>query len=263
MFLEIDGNKVFALTFGKGPRTFLAHSGWVGNFEDWIDVLGPMSANWRTAVYDHRGAGETFVSPDKISNEALVDDVFRVMDAMKIDRCVIGGFSRGTVTVLQAVIRDPSRFDGLVLMNGAAGIQPPNTPPRPAGGLARFPGETFHEKLRWFMKTCTPELDSEHIRRWGVTVLGRSTPEAADVLLQITAPKSLDFAVELPKLRLPTLLIHGDKDAFCDEASMRYLQSIIPDSELVIFEGSGHLPAMVRPSEVHSAIEAFFRTRLD
>lgn len=33
MFLNIDGNKVFALSFGAGPRTILAHSGWIGNFE--------------------------------------------------------------------------------------------------------------------------------------------------------------------------------------------------------------------------------------
>jgi hypothetical protein len=34
MFLDIDGNKVFTLSFGAGPRTILAHSGWIGNCED-------------------------------------------------------------------------------------------------------------------------------------------------------------------------------------------------------------------------------------
>lgn len=43
MFLDIGSNKVFALSFGKGTRTILAHSGWVGNFEDWIATLAPLS----------------------------------------------------------------------------------------------------------------------------------------------------------------------------------------------------------------------------
>ena len=67
MFLELDGNKVFTLSFGSAPRTFLAHSGWIGNFEDWIATLAPLSETWRTVVYDHRGAGVTQAPIEKIT----------------------------------------------------------------------------------------------------------------------------------------------------------------------------------------------------
>ena len=67
MFLDIDGNRVFTLTFGSGPKTLLAHSGWVGNFEDWIATLSLLSEDWRVVVYDHRGSGETRVPADRIS----------------------------------------------------------------------------------------------------------------------------------------------------------------------------------------------------
>ena len=125
MFLDINGNSVFALDFGSGPRTFLAHSGWIGNFEDWIATLAPMSKTWRTVIYDHRGAGETRVPVDRITPQSLVDDLFAVMGELEIDRCVLGGFSRGTVTTLRAVLQRPERFEGLVLMNGSAGVQVP------------------------------------------------------------------------------------------------------------------------------------------
>jgi pimeloyl-ACP methyl ester carboxylesterase len=174
MFLDIDGNKVFTLSFGKAPRTFLAHSGWVGNFEDWIAVLAPMSASWRTVVYDHRGTGETAVPVDRITDEALVDDVFRVMDALKIERCTLGGFSRGAITALRAVLRDQERFDGLVLMNGTGGVQRPGAAARPRVPFAQWPGETHADKLNWFIEKSTPEPDVAHIRRWGHPV-SRST----------------------------------------------------------------------------------------
>src|SRR5687767_13977955 len=102
MFLDIAGSKVFALSFGRGPRTILAHSGSVGNFEDWIVTLAPLSESWRTVVYDHRGTGETVVPVEKITHEALVDDVFAVMDALLIERCILAGFSRGVMTVMRA-----------------------------------------------------------------------------------------------------------------------------------------------------------------
>ena len=86
MFIDIDGHRVFTLSFGAGPRTFLAHSGWIGNVEDWIATLSIMSPQWRTVMYDHRGSGETKVPVEAISAEALRDDIFRVMDALGIER---------------------------------------------------------------------------------------------------------------------------------------------------------------------------------
>ncbi len=258
MFLDIDGNKIFSLSFGRSERTILAHSGWVGSFEDWIAALAPLSETWRTVVYDHRGTGETVVPADRITAEVLIDDVFRVMDALSIERCVLAGFSRGTVTALRAVLRNPGRFDGLVLMNGSSGVSRPDTPLASRVPLSRWPGDTHLDHLKWFIERCTPESDSDHIRRWGINILSRATPEAAERLMMVEPETPLDWAAELPRLRLPTLLLHGALDPFCSVDSMRYIESLIPGSKLVVFEGCGHLPAMVRPLEVAAEINRYF-----
>ena len=44
MFLDIDGTRMFTLSFGSGPRTILAHGGWISTVEDWIATLAPLSA---------------------------------------------------------------------------------------------------------------------------------------------------------------------------------------------------------------------------
>lgn len=258
MFLDIDGNKVFTLSFGSAPRTLLAHSGWVGNFEDWIATLAPLSESWRTVVYDHRGTGETVVPVERISHEALVDDVFRVMDTMKIERCVLAGFSRGTITALRAALMHPDRFDGMILMNGSGevrrpgGVIPPRIPP------SKWPGNTHLEHLQWFAERCTPEPSSEHIRRWAVNILARATPAAAERVMVMEPAATIDWANQLPALRIRTLIIHGDQDAFCSTDNMNYLHSLIPNSKLVVMQGSGHLPAMARPLDVAREINEFF-----
>ena len=256
MFLEIDGNKVFSLSFGSGPRTLLAHSGWVGNFEDWIATLAPLSGRWRTVVYDHRGAGETQVPVESISVDAMVSDVFGVMDALGIERCVLGGFSRGVIIVLRAALRHPERFDGLILMNGYGEVAEPDgsTPPRVAP--SRWLGETHPDRLRWFAERCVPEPDSQHIRRWAVNILSRSSAEAAERIATMEG-EPIDWQRGLPRLKLPTLLIHGEKDPFCHTPAMNHLHSLLPDSRLVVMEGSGHLPAMIRPHDVAREIDAF------
>jgi pimeloyl-ACP methyl ester carboxylesterase len=262
MFLEIDGNKVFTLSFGKGPRTFLAHSGWIGSFEDWIATLAPLSETWRTVVYDHRGAGETVVPVDRNTPEALIDDVFRVMDALKIERCVLAGFSRGTVTVMRAVLKRPERFVGLVLMNGYGEVRMPDAPASPRVAPSKWPGADFKARLRWFAERCTPEPNSKHIRRWAQNILSRSTEEVADKIMMMEAEERIDWVKRLPELRIPTLLIHGDQDPFYQTETMRYVHSLIPNSKLVEFEGSGHLPAMARPMDVATVIDEFFAERL-
>lgn len=261
MFLDIDGNRMFTLAFGGGPRTLLAHGGWISTVEDWIATLAPLSARWRTITYDHRGAGLTRVPVERISHEALVDDVFRVMDALGVERCVMAGFSRGTVTAMRAVLAHPDRFDGLVLMNGCGEVRAPGLPVPPRVAPSSWPGATHAERMRWFIERCTPEPDSEHIRRWGDYVLARATPQAADRLFVMEAEQPVDWAHHLPRLDKPTLVVHGELDAFYRIEHMRYTQSLIPDSELVVLEGTGHLPTLSKPMQVAAHIERFFAAR--
>jgi len=254
MFLDIDGNRVFTLDFGSGPKTLLAHSGWVGNFEDWICTLAPISKHWRTVIYDHRGTGETVVPVERITADALVDDVFRVMDALDIDRCILAGFSRGTFTAIQAALRDPSRFDGLILMNGYGGVVDPSIPMPPAVPLNKWPGATHSDRLRWFVDGCTPEPDSEHIRRWAMNILSRATPEAAERILDAIQGRQADWPSILSVLKLPALVIHGRLDPRVTTAAMEYLESVLPDAQLAILDDAGHLPAMSQPARVAKLI---------
>jgi pimeloyl-ACP methyl ester carboxylesterase len=258
MFLEIDGNRVFTLDFGQGPKTFLAHSGWIANFEDWIATLAPLSKSWRTVVYDHRGTGETKVPVEKITGDALVDDVFRVMDALAIDKCILGGFSRGVITVLRAALRDPSRFEGLALVCGTGGITPPDAPPATRPPPSQWPGETHDARLRWFIERCTPEPDSEHFRRWGHNILRRAEQDASEQLYLIKHTETIDWPSRLSALQVPTLLINGDQDFVAPTAAMQYVASLLPNSRLEVLPKTGHIPAMTQPDRVAQLIADFF-----
>lgn len=259
MFIEIAGYPFFTVSHGAAPRTFLAHSGWIGTNEDWLPTLELLSRSWRTVTYDHRGAGETVVPVEAITAETLIADIFRVMDAFAIERCVLGGFSASAGLTARAVLQHPERFDGLVLMNGTAGVRPPDAGPAPPRRPpSSWPGETHSERMRWFIEQCTPEPDVEHIRRWGHHMLMRAEPEAAEWLFGVAPPADATFLVQLGEIAIPTLIVHGAQDAFASTAAMEYLATLIPNSKLVVLEGAGHLPAMIRPAEVAALINAYF-----
>ncbi|MDB5824155.1 MAG: Arylesterase [Herminiimonas sp.] len=48
----------------------------------------------------------------------LVQDLFRVLDALGVDQCVLAGESSGACFVLEAALRQPTRFTGLVTVDG-------------------------------------------------------------------------------------------------------------------------------------------------
>lgn len=259
MFTEIAGRRFFTVDLGAGPRTFFAHSGWIGTYEDWLPTLEVLSKTWRAVSYDHRGAGETTVPVEEITADALLDDIFRVMDALNVERCVLGGFSAGAGLAVRAVSRRPDRFAGLVLMNGTAGVRPPSAPAPSNRGLpSAWPGDTHADRMRWFIEQCTPEPNVEHIRRWGHHFLLRAEPEAADRLWDIKWGADQEDLARLAQLPIPTLLIHGGRDRFVSTAAVEYLASLLPHCQLTVLEESGHLPAMIRPHDVARLINTFF-----
>jgi pimeloyl-ACP methyl ester carboxylesterase len=254
MFLHLDDAELFVSAFGAGARTFVAHGGWVGSGELWFQPFERLSRSWRTITYDHRGTGATVNRAPAITFELLVGDLFRVLDALSIDKCVLAGESAGACTVLEAALRDPSRFSGLVIVDGRYHGG------RTAGSarLARLEGcrTDFPGTMDAFVNACVPEEDCEAERRWCKQIVNRSTGAAAIQLMECL--EVMDVERRLQDITLPTLIIHGSRDVITPLAAAENLAAKIPNSRLVVIEGAGHVPTITRPAEVAAAIDGFF-----
>lgn len=255
MFLSVDGYELMVVEFGSGPTTFVAHGGWVGNWELWLEPFQLMQARWRCIAYDHRGSGASSFPPESISPDALVDDLFRVLDHFEIDSCVLAGESLGALTCLQAVLRDPSRFDGLVLVDGAPAASEERTAPLANGSRTDYPS-TVHG----FVDACVPEPDSEHIRRWGRQILLRADPEAAARMFESHYERGV--APDITKVSIPTLVVHGENDVIVPLALAKAVAGAIPDAEIAVIPGAGHVPTLTRPEAVVAEIERWAAARL-
>jgi pimeloyl-ACP methyl ester carboxylesterase len=252
VFLDINNRKVFSLSFGAAPRTFLAHGGWVGDSELWLQPLEILSQSWRAVTYDHRGTGLTTSVPDDITHQGLVDDVFAVMDALKIETCVLAGESSGVLVVLDAYFTHPDRFDGLVLVDGNPGS---SDGPRDDESLIPMRLD-FPAYWQTFVDRCIPEAGADHIRRWGRRIGARSDSEHAARLAG--AFEGIAFGDRLAEVAVQTLVIHGSDDKIVPLEGGRVLAEGIPNSKLVIIDGAGHVPTLTFPFQVADAINVFF-----
>lgn len=247
MFSRINGQLLNVVSFGHGDRTIVTHGGWVGNWELWQQPFELLSPAWRCIGYDHRGSGESVVPLDQITPEALVDDVFGVLDAMDVDRCILAAESMGSVVALAAAWARPERFEGLVLVDGGPSI---NEQARPliAGSLANYPAT-----VKAFVDNCVPESGAEHFKRWGRHMLMRSDGATAARVLQCYLDSDQP-ATPLGEIAVPTLVIHGTLDKIRPPELGIAMAEAIPGATLVMIEGAGHVPTVTHPHEVVDAI---------
>ena len=250
MFIETRGASLFTTAFGPGPRTILAHGGWVGSGELWLPVFEEMSRRWRTVTYDHRGTGATLVQ-GAITFEDMVADVFAVLDALGIGRCVLAAESAGAAVVLEAALRAPERFEGLVLVAPRHDTRPDaQTDALVAGCRADFAAT-----MAVFVDACLP--DGSHAQaQWGRQIVGRSTADAAVGLL--SAMVGVTASERAGELKLPVLVLHGARDGIVPVNSSEALAARIRGARLVVHPSAGHVPTVTEPAWVAGEIAARF-----
>jgi pimeloyl-ACP methyl ester carboxylesterase len=256
MFIEVnDGAQIYTAAFGPAAApVILAVGGWIGSWELWTEPFAMLSRRWRTIAYDHRGTGATLAPVESITFGRLVDDVFVVMDALGIERCVAAAESAGALTALAAAQRRPDRITGLVLVDGLYYQAPLQVDNPFLQGLQH----NYAATIDWFVAACVPEPDSDHIKRWGRQILGRASQAAAVALYRSSSEP--DLRSSLHEIRQPVLVLHGEEDAIVPVEDARRLVAALPQAHLSVVPGAGHVPTMTRPQVIADAIDQFFAT---
>jgi pimeloyl-ACP methyl ester carboxylesterase len=252
MFLKTSDAEFLISSYGNAKRTLVAHGGWVGSGELWAAPFEQLSRSWRAVTYDHRGTGATRSTAHKITLELLVADLFRVLDALEIDTCVLAAESMGAMVALEAVLLHPDRFSGLVIVGGRyVGTPTPARDRLLAGCKVDFPAT-----MEAFVNACAPEVDCDAERAWGKLIVNRSNGPDAVQLMECV--EHVDLTPRLSSITLPTLILHGRKDVIVPLNSSETMASLVPNSKLVIAEDAGHVPTITRPNWVANQIDAFF-----
>lgn len=253
MFRQIGDDLINTVAFGSGDRTIVGVGGWIGNWELWQQPFERLSQSHRVIAYDHPGSGETLVDSEALSFEHHVDTVFGVLDAFEVDRCILAGESMGGTTAVAAALREPERFEALVLIDSPM-WDFDNEPIRQfIAGLQSDHAAT----MSFFVDLCIPEPDSDHLKRWLHRILMR--PDADTAVRLLEAMYGIDLRLSLPDLELPALVLNGELDALPANGVERAKETaaLLGDAQLSVINGAGHVPTLTRPDEVAAMIHEF------
>jgi pimeloyl-ACP methyl ester carboxylesterase len=114
--VESAGLRLAVGEFGSGPPILYAH-GLTGSREQTARQLAPLAATHRVIVYDQRGHGDSTPVTDAAAYDVgrMAGDAEAILDALGIERAIVGGNSMGAATALRFALEHPARVQALIL----------------------------------------------------------------------------------------------------------------------------------------------------
>lgn len=247
MFVTSGDVLLHSVATGPDPDPVLALNGWTASWQAWAPTFELLSRTRRCISYDTRGTAGSRCSADLVTLDALVDDVIRVMDAHQLERCLLAGESLGGFVALNAALRHPDRFTGLVLVAAAPVVDATSV-----GGLVSGARADYPATVRAFTRQCLSEPESNNLHAWGEQLFLGADPEAAARLFECC----YGSVPRVDQISLPTAVIHGDADRVIPVDAGRYLAASIPVASYTELPGAGHAPTVTRPEDVAAVMLA-------
>jgi len=215
-----------------------------------------LSKDYTVVRYDLRAHGESDTATKEFSHLA---DLIAVLDDLKIANATLIGLSAGSSIALDAALEMPARVERIVLAGPAV-----------SGFVSKVPVP--------FPPELMPTIQAREWRKVSeillTTPVFASSPESRELVRQMvfenerlwTVDRALMksttplAATRLESVRVPTLVLIGDKDVSQREHA-DVLGARVPGAKLVVVPGGTHLVNLSSPKEFEAAVRAFLSAR--
>jgi 3-oxoadipate enol-lactonase len=241
-----------------GTPIVLIH-GFPFNRKMWAGQVGPLSKICRVISYDVRGHGQSDVGDANYSLESFVDDLFGIMEHLKLRRTIVCGLSMGGYIALRAVERHPEKFRALILCDTKSSSDSDEARKKRAlsaesvkkNGVSSFADEFVRSVLCEKSLATKPEL-VESVKSM---IRGNSALGIAGTLHAIAG--RTDTTPALPKMSLRTLILVGDQDKPTPPADAEMMAKNMPDARMYLIPGAGHLSNLENPDVFNEKLLTF------
>ena len=223
-------------------------------FED-AEVPDPMDLFQKVMQGEHPEVPYTLLD--------MAKDAIGLLDVLDINSAHIVGASMGGMIAQTIAIHFPERVRTLTSIMSSTGNPELPQPEQEALAILVTPPpasreENIEDSLRtWqFLNGSVYPLDEEQIRIRSAKAFDRSfypLGTARQLAAIVTSGSRVD---DLKRLKIPTLVIHGDIDPLVSVEGGRDTAGSIPDAELLIIEGMGHnIPPQIAPQVINAIIQ--------
>jgi len=232
-------------------ETIIFHHGIGASAGIWQEWLPELIDRYRIVRFDMRGYGR---SPgDQWSAELFVEDLLAVADATGVDRAHLVGESIGGTIALYFTLRHRQRVATLTISNGADRGAPLQKVNEWQEQLDRHGVKAWSDQFmrdRFYDGALSAEKYA-----WYATQQEAWTPDS--ILGALGVLVGTDMRAQLPSLKLPVLLLHGDSSPLIPVDVMVDMHHAIPGSRLQVFPHARHGLPFSHARECAQALRRF------
>jgi 3-oxoadipate enol-lactonase len=249
----------------EGPRdappVVLLHS-LATHGELWALQQSVWRASFRVLCMDLPGHGRSSMAKAEDSLEDIAAQVLATLDSLGVVRASFVGMSLGGMVAQAIALNWPDRVESLVLAHCGA---------RTDAAVKRIwdqrikqvedegvPAQVHPTLERWFPREFASA--SPITLQWVAEMIRQTSKEG--YVSAIRAIQGLDHLERLHHVKAPTLVVAGDEDIAVSPAMASALAQGIPDSELLILEGTGHLGNVQSPHRFSESVGNFISRHL-
>ena len=263
--------------FGKGDPIIL-FNGASDNIDAWApSFLKALSSNHTVIAFDQRGIANTTSGSKPYTYQQLTDDTAGLLDALKIPKADVMGYSLGGHIAQAFTVNNPDKVNRLILVATTCGGK--DAIPKPPE-FKKLQADIVNKSLH------NIPITQEEMKSLSSASLGsgwiRLHPESLDIPANITSLQQLKPGLspeiankqnnlgswentnwsgaceEEAKLAKPTLVITGtDDNNYMPHGNAIILASKIPGAWLVQIKGAGHAVMDQYPPEVGKIVNTF------
>jgi pimeloyl-ACP methyl ester carboxylesterase len=262
--INLPGNLQYVyLEGGKGEPLMLLH-GFGANKDNFTRVARLLTPHYRVIIPDHIGFGESSHPRDAdYSAGAQATRIKTLAKALGITKLHLGGSSMGGYIAMMYAALYPDDVKSLWLLDpGGIWSAPPSELREIIEKTGENPlmaqNENEFAKIFAFVMTEPP-----FIPRPILNVMAQERILNYDLEKRIFKEISTGSAEHyVTGLKTPTLIVFGEKDRVIHPDTANILHKLMPNSEVMIMKGLGHLPMIENPRQ--SAQDYLgFRNKLD
>jgi non-heme chloroperoxidase len=268
-----DGTEIYYKDWGPitGPVVTFSH-GWPLSADAWeAQMFHLASHGYRCIAHDRRGHGRSSQPWHGNDMDTYADDLAELFEALDLKDAVIIGHSAGGGEVARFIGRHGTKRVMKAVLMGAVPPIMLKTEANPGGVpmdvFDGFRAAYLADRAQFFLDVASgpffnfnrpgAKVSQGMIQSWWMQGMMSGHKNAYDC---IKAFSETDFAEDLKKFDVPTLIVHGDDDQIVPiDASAKISAKLVKNAELKIYPGGSHSLGDTSREQLNIDLLAFIR----
>jgi pimeloyl-ACP methyl ester carboxylesterase len=268
-WVTVQGRPVNVIELGQGPPLVFVH-GLAGSWQNWLEQLPVFARERRVIALDLPGFGYSPMPAEKITIPGYARTLDALCQALDVDAAAFVGNSMGGFIGAELAISSPQRVERLVLVS-AAGLTIEHQRSEPGLAALRRLENILAFYTGWIAAHSEAAARRSRLRR-AVLALVAAHPDQLPAPLiaeqirgsgkpgfidAVDALTSYPIRDRLGEIACPTLVVWGDRDRLVPVRDASEFERLIPNARKVIFEDTGHVAMLERPTRFNAVLEDF------